>query len=199
MPLASSDDSRTPLHTRSIEVQVFERPDGLFDLDAVLNDVKPFDTPLDSGIRSAGLPIHAMRLRMTIDLSFEIREVVAISDAVPYEGYCDTIGPDYRKMVGANLLKGFRHALRDRMGETRGCTHLSELALVLPTAAVQALAARLHAQNERAGQRPFQIDRCHAMASGSEAVRRYYPQWYLKPSAHRAGLDNQTSNDEATR
>ena len=199
MPLASSADSRTPLHTRSIEVQAFERPDGLFDLDALLKDVKPFDTPLEAGIRPAGLPIHAMRLRVTIDLGFEIRDIHAVSDAVPYEGHCDTIAPDYRKLVGANLLKGFRHTVRDRMGETRGCTHMSELALVLPTAAVQALAARLHAVNEREGSRPFQIDRCHAMASGSEAVRRYYPQWYRKPTAHRAGPDNPTSNDEATR
>jgi hypothetical protein len=25
---------------------------------------------------------------------------------------------------------------------------------------------------------PFQLDRCHALETTSETVRRYYPRWY---------------------
>ena len=27
------------------------------------------------------------------------------------------------------------------------------------------------------GRKPFQLDRCHALDSGGEAVRLYYPRW----------------------
>ena len=32
------------------------------------------------------------------------------------------------------------------------------------------------------GERPFQIDRCHALRSDGEAVRAYYPRWYRAAS-----------------
>ena len=176
MPLAPVSSSRKPLHVRSIQVQAFERDDGLLDLEAHLTDVKPFDVPLTAGVRPAGQPVHDMWLRVTIDMQFDVVAVEACSDSVPYTGYCETIGPAYRKLVGANLLKGFRNAVKDRMGATHGCTHLSELTAVLPTAAVQALAGRLRRAGAQA--RPFQIDRCHALASDGAAVARYYPQWY---------------------
>ena len=184
MPLATVPEGRTPLHTRAIEVNVFERPDGLFDAEASLRDTKPFDSPLAAGTRPAGEPIHHMQLRLTVDASFDVLAVEAVSDRVPYEGHCETIAVAYGRLVGTNLMKGFRNRVRELMGETRGCTHLSELFTILPTAVIQAMAPRLHQRNERAGQRPFQIDRCHAMASGSEAVRIYHPQWYQAPAGN---------------
>lgn len=58
MPLAPVSSSRKPLHVRSIQVQAFERDDGLLDLEAHLTDVKPFDVPLTAGVRPAGQPVH---------------------------------------------------------------------------------------------------------------------------------------------
>jgi hypothetical protein len=46
---------------------------------------------------------------------------------------------------------------------------------VLPTAAVQAFAGRV---GDAEGAKPFQIDRCHALASTTDTVRKYYPAWY---------------------
>ncbi len=57
-----------------------------------------------------------------------------------------------------------------------GCTHITELLSYLPTAAVQTFAGLTR---EDAGERkPFQLDRCHALETSSETVRRYYPKWY---------------------
>jgi Protein of unknown function (DUF2889) len=182
MPLAPTPHSRKLLHTRSIQIQAFERDDALLDLEAHLTDVKPFDAPLTAGVRAAGQPVHDMWLRVTVDMQFNVVMVEAQSDAVPYTGYCESIAPDYKKLVGANLLRGFRNAVKDRMGATHGCTHLSELCAVLPTAAVQALAGKL--RQGRAEARPFQIDRCHALASDGRAVQKYYPQWYRSTPRH---------------
>jgi len=193
MPLPSVEYPRTPMHTRTVRVDAYRRDDGLWDLEAELVDVKPHDTPLQSGVRKGGEAMHAMRLRVTVDEEFNVVDAVAASDAVPYRGYCETIVGDYRKLVGLNLVRGFRVGLRERLGEYRGCTHLTELAQSLPTAAIQAVAGdqrwyeEMMRQAEGHGPRPFQIDRCHALRSDGPAVQRYYPAWFRLEGPDRAG------------
>lgn len=188
MPLSPSNARRVLKHTRTISVEAFAREDGLWDLDAHITDVKTRDGHLKSGLRVAGVPWHDLWLRVTIDIRLQIIEVEAVSDWVPYPGFCQTIGPDYRKLIGLSLLKGFRKQVLERLGGTAGCTHLTELAQVLPTAAIQAFAGEVvnvqEGQDESAqvaGQtRPFQLDRCHALRMDGPAVAQFYPQWVIK-------------------
>lgn len=177
-PAASA--GRRRLHTRTIVVEVFERDDGQFDLEARLTDVKDHDLNLASGVRPAGSPVHDMRLSLSVDRDFNVTAAAGKSAIVPYPGTCETIGPAYGALKGLNLLNKFRAAVMQALGGTRGCTHLSELAGVLPTAAVQA-AAGVRAQDPQV--QPFQLDRCHALVTDGEAVRRYYPRWYHRKSA----------------
>ncbi|MCO5101288.1 MAG: DUF2889 domain-containing protein [Burkholderiaceae bacterium] len=176
------------MHTRTVRIDAYRRDDGHWDLEAELVDVKPHDTPLQSGVRRGGDRMHGMLLRVTIDAEFDVVDAIAVSDSVPYPGYCEAIVGDYRKLVGLNLVRGFRAGLRERLGERRGCTHLTELAQSLPTAAVQAFAGDERRQQEMErqasghGQRPFQIDRCHALRSDGPAVQRYYPAWFRRES-----------------
>ena len=73
-------------------------------------------------------------------------------------------------------VDGFRKTLFEALGGVHGCTHITELLSYLPTAAVQTFAGLTR---EDAGERkPFQLDRCHALETSSETVRRYYPKWY---------------------
>jgi Protein of unknown function (DUF2889) len=175
MPLPPPNE-REPLHTRSIVCEGYRRADGLFDIEARLVDAKPRPYALLSGVRSPGEPVHDMWIRVTIDRQYRVVDVAASMDAVPYPGGCDTIAPDYRALVGANLVEGFRKAVHERLGGVRGCSHLSELAALLPTAAIQTFAG-LKRENEGDG-KPFQLDRCHALETRTETVRRYYPAWY---------------------
>jgi hypothetical protein len=184
MPL-SPPAPRTLRHTRSIEVAAYSREDGLWDLDASIRDVKTRDIQLASGLRPGGTPIHDLKLRVTIDLAFNIVAADAASDAVPYPGMCNTIAPAYQALVGLNLMQHFRLHLKDRLHGVLGCTHLSELALVLPTAAVQAYANEVLSTqeglpagvDEPATERPFQLDRCHALRIDGPAVAKFYPRW----------------------
>ncbi len=184
MPLPSVEYPRTPMHTRTVRVDAYRRDDGHWDLEAELVDVKPHDVPLQSGVRKGGDPMHVMRLRVVIDGEFNIVDAIAASDAVPYPGYCEQIVGDYGKLVGLNLVRGFRAGLRDRLANRDGCTHLTELAQSLPTAAVQAFAGdehrRVEMERDANGQekRPFQLDRCHALRSDGPAVQLYYPAWF---------------------
>lgn len=181
MPL-SPPAPRQLRHTRAITVEAFLRDDGMWDLDACIRDVKTHDIDLPSGRRPANVPVHDLKLRVTIDRDMVIVDAEAASDAVPYPGFCDTITPAYKQLIGLSLLKHFRLHLKDRLSGVLGCTHLTELAQVLPTAAIQAFAddEMANRPGETASGRPYELDRCHALRLDGPVVEKYYPRWALK-------------------
>ena len=154
----------------------YRRRDGLFEIEAHLLDVKDHDFALLTGIRPAGVPVHDMWVRVTIDRAFVIHAVEAATDASPYPGTCERIAPAYQKLVGANLVQGFRKRLHDVMGGVRGCTHVTEMLSYMPTAAIQTFAG-LQREDDGDG-KPFQLDHCHALETTTENVRRFYPKWH---------------------
>lgn len=185
MALPPAAPERQLKHRRSIDVRLYARADGLWEVDAHLCDVKTRDTPLADGVRAAGDPIHDMLLRLVVDREFTIHAAGAETRWMPYAGVCDRHGDGpsgdaYQALVGLNLLKGFRHAVQQRLGGIQGCTHLTELTQVLPTAVIQAFAGEVIDTRGSApdSEQPFQIDRCHALRSDGPAVRSYYPRWY---------------------
>lgn len=186
MPLSPPSSRRALKHTRAIHVDAYVRDDGLWDIDAHITDIKTRDSQIASGVRPAGSPIHDLWLRLTIDTQLNVVNAEAVSDAVPYPGHCDANGEAYRKLIGLNLLKGFRDGVRQRLGGIQGCTHLTELGQVLPTAAIQAFAGEVidtrDGRNaEGQAQKPFQLDRCHALRTDGTAVAKYYPRWAAAP------------------
>lgn len=167
---------RERLHRRAVTFDGYARGDGLFDIEAHLTDVKDHDFQLLTGVRPAGVPVHDMWIRATIDRDFFIRDIEAVTDSSPYPGVCSTIGPEYRKLIGANLVQNFRKRLHDTLGGVKGCTHLTEMLSYLPTAAIQTFSSLRREDSGR--DKPFQLDRCHALETTTENVRRFYPLWY---------------------
>jgi hypothetical protein len=180
MTLPPAAAQRQLKHRRQIDVQVYARGQGLWEVDATITDVRSRETPMSDGPRPAGTPIHDMLLRLVVNEQLDIVEAGSETRWMPYPGQCNNHGDVYTRLVGLNLLRSFRRELRERVGGVLGCTHITELAQVLPTAVVQAFAGEvidtrgLSAQSEQ----PFQIDRCHALRAGGEAVRVHYPRWY---------------------
>ena len=84
---------RQPLHRRSIEIDGYQREDGLYDIEGHLVDTKARDFKLAAGVRAAGEPIHGMWLRITTDRTLTIVDAHAAMDAVPYAGHCGAIVP----------------------------------------------------------------------------------------------------------
>ena len=178
LPTAASD--RQLKHRRSIDVQIYTRGNGLWEVDAHISDVRSRETRMVNGVLPAGQPIHDMLLRLVVDERCNIVEAGAQTTAMPYPGQCDRYGEIYSRLVGLNLLKGFRQAVRERVGGALACTHITELAQLLPTAVVQAFAGEVidtHGASADSTQ-PFQIDRCHALRADSPTVQTYYPRWY---------------------
>ncbi len=183
LALAEGSTARRLVQRRSINLQVYARADGLWDIEAELIDTKTRDFELATGLRRAGQPIHHMRLTLTIDIAFHIVDIEARTLAAPYPGYCEDYGDAYRSLIGLNLLHGFSQAVRQRLHGALGCTHITELTRVLPTAAIQAFAGEVVRPEASDGKQPFQLDRCHALRLDGPAVLRYYPRW-ARPAAH---------------
>ncbi len=180
MTLPQAAPERQLKHRRTIDVQVYSRGNGLWEVDATLTDVKAGKARLASGDRPAGVPLHGMLLRLVVNEQFDIVDAGAETRWMPYTGQCDAYGEAYTRLKGLNLMRGFRQALRERVGGVLGCTHITELAQALPTAVLQGFAGEVidtqgHPDDPNP---PFQIDRCHALRSGGAVVREHYPRWY---------------------
>lgn len=183
MSLPPAAPQRQLKHRRQIDVQVFDRGNGLWEVDATICDTKTREWPMSDGPRPAGTPIHDMLLRLVVNEQFDIVEAGSQTRWMPYTGVCTEHGDVYQRLVGLNLMQDFRKRLRERVGGVLGCTHITELAQILPTAVVQGFVGYvLDTRGAAEGApKPFQIDRCHALKSSGEVVRLHLPRWYQPP------------------
>lgn len=188
MSLPPPDIAREPLHTRTLRVDAYQRSDGQWDLEAELVDIKCYDFAKKDAIHRAGDPVHHILLRVTVDEDYAITAAVAGYKAAPFNEHCSSVTSAYQGLVGMNLMKNFRQAVKERFFRTAGCTHLTELSYVLPTVAIQARANRrrqeehdIALQGADPDKRPFQLEGCHALRLDGEPVREFYPQWYRAP------------------
>lgn len=191
MPIPSPSPQRRLKHRRTLGIEVFARDDGLWEVDAQLIDIKTRDAQMVDGVRPAGTPIHQLLLRLVINSQLDILQAGSSSDWVPYSGHCAEHGDAYAALAGLNLGRGFRKAVQARLAGVKGCTHLTELAQVLPTAVIQGLVGEvINARGDRPGDaQPFQLDRCHALRTDGEVVRLHYPRWHRQPGANNS-VDN---------
>lgn len=176
MPLPAPDCAREASHQRSITVRAYARSDGLWDIEGHLSDAWTEPVPMAAGMLPAGQPMHSMWLRLTVDRSATIVGVQAVTEAGPYgREVCGAIAPDYAKLVGVRITRGYRDAIRRLLGRTAGCTHINELAGAMGSAALQALWHELTADPDA---RPLSIDGCHALKASGPQVATFFPRWY---------------------
>src|SRR5256885_16966439 len=86
MALPPAAPERQLKHRRSIDVQVFARSDGLWEVDARLTDTKTRDIPMAAGPRRAGEPIHEMLLRLVVDHELNIVQAGSETLRMPHAG-----------------------------------------------------------------------------------------------------------------
>jgi len=179
MPL-SSPAERDPIHIRRVECRGYRRRDGMWDIEGHLVDTKTYGFDSEwRGRVEAGVPVHDMWIRLTIDDDFKVHAVEAVTDSSPFRA-CPEITPNFEVLKGLSIAKGWRRAIAERLGGVRGCTHLVELLGPLGTTAFQTIFPLR--EMERRGQpcraKPRAIDSCHALRSDGEAVKRRWPEFY---------------------
>ena len=175
---------RRHLHTRTITCEGYEREDGLFDIEARIVDTKTYavDEPY-RGHREAGMHVHDMQLRLTLDREMVVRDIEVATNDAPYDS-CFTVAQAYKGLIGARVGGGWRRAVNEAVGGTKGCTHLRELLMPAATVAFQTIggwpragqaATASRPDTDPARKKPYFIDGCKAWASDGPVVERLFP------------------------
>ena len=181
MPL-SAPAPRRHLHTRKISCEGYMREDGLFDIEASIVDTKtyPVEEPY-RGLRQPGEHVHDMQLRLTVDRELNVRDIEVATNDAPYPA-CYTVAEAYRRLIGARIGGGWRRAVNDAVGGTKGCTHLKELLLPAATVAFQTMGSwpkagkvATEAAPDTGRKKPYFIDGCKAWAADGPVVERLFP------------------------
>jgi len=180
MPL-SKPDPRSHVHTRNIQCQGYKRDDGLWDIEGMMIDTKAYSFEnADRGTISSGEPIHKMWLRLTVDDDLLIHAVEAVTDAAPFN-MCGGITSAFQALKGLAIGPGWRRAVLQRLGGTKGCTHLTDM-LMGPLAVVAYQTVRPPREKPAADgserKKPAILDTCHAFASDGQVVKRRWPEFY---------------------
>lgn len=182
---------RELLHLRDIELRGYRRADGLFDIEATLQDTKSYAFGnAERGQIDPGVPLHRMLARMTLTEDMEITAFEAVTEFGPY-AICPSAAPNFARLAGLKVGRGFLKAANERIGGVHGCTHLRELLGQMGTVAFQTLyAVRLKreaapnavdtAQQPAAEpvRKPMLLGTCKAYAPDSPVVARQWPQFY---------------------
>ena len=180
---------RRHLHTRKIDCEGYEREDGLWDIEARIVDTKTYEVEEPyRGRRKAGMHVHDMQLRLTLDRDMVVRDIEVTTNHGPYD-VCPTVAPNYKALIGAKVGGGWRRAVTEAVGRTKGCTHVTELLMPAATVAFQTMGSwpkdgevATESAPDQQRKKPYFIDGCKAWASDSPVVKRLFPLHY-KPKA----------------
>jgi len=193
--LIEQDLGKELVHTRQITCRGYRRKDGLWQIEARVADEKAQAVPFNSRPPVApGELIHHFSLTLVIDDDCEIRDVAATTLAAPWP-VCTEISAEYRKLVGLRIGPGFTHAVRQLLGGTQGCTHLSDLLVQVGNTYMQASFPDRLARQKRHGEDPRLwpdartlafVDGCHAWRKDGPVLAAEYPQLAQDKSASEA-------------
>lgn len=170
--------ARKPLHSRRVHYEGFEREDGLYEIEAALQDTKPMAFEIEGeGPWQPHQPIHGMRLRVVIDLEFVVQAIEVAMDHAPH-GECQSARDPMQRMVGCSMRRGWRQAISERLGKVHGCAHLRELLHNMGTVAIQTLAPRMVQARKSDGSMPLPMGGCLAWDPAGPMVARIYPHFH---------------------
>jgi len=179
------DEGMQLVHTRQIVCRGYRRRDGLWQIEASVADEKGQPVPFNSrpAVR-AGEMIHHLALRVLIDDDYTIRDASAETMAAPWPA-CSDIAADYRKLIGLRIGPGFTRAVRELLGGTQGCTHLTDLLGQVGNTYMQASFPDRLARQQQSGNDPRAwtdagtlafVDGCHAWRKDGPVLAGEYPR-----------------------
>ena len=104
----SKASPRRLVHTRLIACHGYQREDGLWDIEATLEDTKAYSfANRDRDGIAAGEPIHLMRIRLTLDDDLVVLAAEAATEAGPFT-LCGDIAPRFAALAGLAIGPGWR-------------------------------------------------------------------------------------------
>ena len=134
-PFPPAPDGSTLIHTRRYEVRAYKLNDDRFMLRGVVIDEKP------AGLYVATDPEVLWVHHMVVDLELKFPELLIDKATVTFHErphtHCTDIEPDYQKLVGLSIARGFNAKVKELFGGPRGCTHIGALLSAMAPVAIQ--------------------------------------------------------------
>ena len=123
------------IHTRRYEVRTYKVDDSRFILRGVVVEEKP------PGLYIKEDPEVLWVHHMVVDLevafpSFTIEKVSVTFNEHPHT-HCVDIIPDYDRLVGVSIARGYNNKVKELFGGPRGCTHIGALLTAMGPVAIQ--------------------------------------------------------------
>jgi hypothetical protein len=172
---------RSKRHNRTLEMEGYQREDGLWDIEGHLLDIKgyAFDSTWRGKVE-AGMPVHDMWIRLTVDNTLTIRAVEASLDAGPHR-ICPDITPNFKVLEGQRIAPGWFRNVQKLLGGAKGCTHMVEMLGPMGTVAYQTLGPSRVSEAQdgadgRTRAKPTRLNTCHVYASDGELVKQRGPE-----------------------
>ena len=175
---------RKLLHNRNLSFKGYIRDDELFEIEAELIDTKNYDFQNhDRGTIKKDEPIHQMKIKLVLDDNLFVVDAEAQTENSPYS-ICKNANSNFKKIIGLQIKSGWKREITKLIGETNGCTHITELLSSTATAAFQTIYPYKSKQTNRNEtklyhqEKPLLLGTCHAFNTKSEVVKRLWPKWY---------------------
>jgi hypothetical protein len=184
------DPDLPPLHQRDYAVRAWALDESTVLIRGAVMDIRPSEVVAEQveefGV-SAGaqrpLPVHHMVVDLHVGFpDMTIQRADVVFEVHPQPG-CPSIAPDYQRLVGLSISRGFTHKVRELFGGPRGCTHTTALLQAMAPVALQSVFSMRgprRRQDGPASASPFMRDTCHVWSSEGElwqgvAVGRHPP------------------------
>ncbi len=129
--------ARQKVHTRSIEIGIYEGDSDSIVVEGVLRDERLLDSYRPTGGVHPPGTLHHMIIRMRVrGPQLVIEDIEVQMPTIPHEACVETLG-SLEPVKGMAIVSGFTAKVRKRVGGTRGCNHLLALLTAMAPAAVQ--------------------------------------------------------------
>lgn len=174
---------RKLMHRRCIESYGFLREDGLWDIEASMQDLKSYNVKreFDGSLVPEGSPFHDIRACLTLDDTFLIKEVSVTMDAYPFPN-CGGAAPSFSILKGTRIKPGWSRWLKETFSGKVGCTHVLELFPVIATTAFQTMWGSLGEKYPEhvSSSVTKLINSCHGWSEDGPMVRKLVDEQVLK-------------------
>jgi hypothetical protein len=169
------DPDLPPLHQRDYQVRAWALDERTVLIRGAVMDIRPTEVVTEDfrelGV-SAGpqrpLPVHHMVVDLQVGFpDLVIQKADVVFEAHPQPG-CPSIAPDYQRLVGLSISRGFTHKVRELFGGPRGCTHTTALLQAMAPVALQSVFSMRRPRRRREGPASasaFMRDTCHVWSA----------------------------------
>lgn len=177
---------RIAAHTRTITCTSYVRDDGLWDVEARIEDRKHYEhAMLERGTLKVDAPYHSIGVTLTVDDRLTVIAVDGDMSATPFDE-CQAALDPLPGLVGATLGRGWRKAVDAALSRSCACTHMREMLYTVASAAIQAIpgypvqvaGGRWPPEDSPTKAQPAFIGGCVSWREDGPVVGRHYPRFH---------------------